>query len=240
MIKAAVILAAGLGSRLKDRTKLHPKGFLEIDGLSLIERSVNRLLSIGVERIYIGTGYLSEVYDEYASNYKEIKTIKSDRFKETSSMYTLYNMRDSINEDFLLLESDLLYEQRALEILVNDSRDDIVLSSGKTESNDEVYIEVDKDNYLLNLSKDKKELNSIDSELVGISKISLDRYKNMCDIFADIMYKSPKIDYEHIMVKSSKVTPFYVKKVEDLVWCEIDDESHLKRAINKILPKIKD
>ena len=45
MITTAVILAAGLGSRLKDRTKLKPKGFLEVEGISLIQRSVDNLLA---------------------------------------------------------------------------------------------------------------------------------------------------------------------------------------------------
>ena len=63
MITSAVILAAGLGSRLKERTKLQPKGFLELENKSLIERSINKLISCGIENIYIGTGYLSEVYD---------------------------------------------------------------------------------------------------------------------------------------------------------------------------------
>ena len=46
MIDTAVILAAGLGSRLKERTKEMPKAFLEIDGFTLIERSINNLLEL--------------------------------------------------------------------------------------------------------------------------------------------------------------------------------------------------
>ena len=76
MTKSAVILAAGLGSRLKERTKLQPKGFLEVEGISLIQRSVDNLLKSGIEKIYIGTGYLSEVYEEYALGYSQIFCIK--------------------------------------------------------------------------------------------------------------------------------------------------------------------
>ena len=136
MINTAVILAAGLGSRLKNRTKDKPKGFLELEGKSLIERSVDNLLSVGISKIYIGTGYLSEVYDKFSDNYPQIETIKSYKYETTSSMYTLYNMSKVIKDDFLLLESDLLYEIDALNQLIDDETKDVILSSGKTSSND--------------------------------------------------------------------------------------------------------
>lgn len=237
MIKTAVILAAGLGSRLEDKTKLKPKGFLEIEGMSLIQRSVDTLLSFGIEKIYIGTGYLNEIYDEFAENYTNIKTIKSPKFATTSSMYTLYNMRDELKEDFLLLESDLLYERLSIKYLLEHPQKDVILASGRTNSNDEVYIQTDEQHYLVEMSKNKNALTSVYAELVGISKVSKERYKQMCDAF--VQQTNEKIDYEYIMVQTAKTDPFYVEKIDELVWCEIDDKTHLDRAIQKILPKIK-
>ena len=91
MVKTAVILAAGLGSRLGDRTKEIPKGFVTVGGTSLINRSIEKLLSAGVERVILGTGYLSRFYEELARDNPRIETVKSDRYETTSSMYTLYN-----------------------------------------------------------------------------------------------------------------------------------------------------
>ncbi|MCV6608686.1 MAG: phosphocholine cytidylyltransferase family protein [Campylobacterales bacterium] len=238
MVKTAVIVAGGLGTRLKERTEFIPKGFLELKEKSLIERSIENLFNAGIEKVYIGTGYLSEVYEEFASKNPNIETIKSDKFETTSSMYTLYNMREQVKDDFLLLESDLLYEKSALKFLQDDETKDIVLASGKTYSNDEVYIEVDNQSNLVGMSKIKEELNSLDCELVGISKISKNRYQMMCDVFEN--QDNPKIDYEYIMVQTSKKEPYPVKKIEELVWCEIDDENHLSRALEKILPKIEE
>ena len=74
-IKTAVILAAGMGSRLNDVTNDEiPKGLLKINGKTLIERSIEKLRSIGIEKIYIVTGHLSFKYDELANKYKFIKT----------------------------------------------------------------------------------------------------------------------------------------------------------------------
>jgi len=238
MVKTAVILAAGLGTRLKDKTKSKPKGFLELEGISLIERSVENLLDAGIEKIYIGTGYISESYDRFAEKYPQIETIKSKRFKTTSSMFTLYNMRKKVHEDFLLLESDLLYEKNALSQLINDSEKDIILGSGKTGSGDEVFIQTDSNSNLAGMSKHPKDLKSLDAELVGISKVSKERYFSMNKHYEAL--QNPKIDYEYIFVQTTKEKPFRIKKIEDLVWCEIDDASHLERAVTKILPKIKE
>ena len=121
MIKTAVILAAGLGSRLKDRTKNMPKGFLEINGKSLIEESIKKLISVGIKEIIIGTGYLPEFFEGLKTKYNCVKCVFNPKYAETGSAYTLYNMKDVIKSDFLLLESDLIYEKRALDILISSS-----------------------------------------------------------------------------------------------------------------------
>lgn len=68
MIRQAVIMAGGLGSRFGGRTKAMPKGFIEIDGIAMVERSVQKLIAAGVEEIIIGTGHCYEYYDELAKN----------------------------------------------------------------------------------------------------------------------------------------------------------------------------
>lgn len=240
MVETAVILAAGLGSRLKDRTNSKPKGFLVLDKQPIIEESVLKLRACGVKKIFIGTGYLSEVYEEFAERYPDIVCIKNPDFATTGSMYTLYNMKDSIHDDFLLLESDLIYDKSGISTLLKDERKDLILGSGQTNSGDEVYIEVNEKSNLAKMSKKMNELKSIYAELVGISKISVSTFHKMCTFAKDTFEKNPKLDYEYTMVGISNNTDFFVKKIDDFAWCEIDDEDHLKRAANIIYPRIKE
>jgi len=234
----AVILAAGLGTRLEEKTKLKPKGFLEIAGISLIQRSVAILLSKGIQKILIGTGYHSEVYEQFALNYPQIQCIKSDLFETTSSMYTLYNMRSEIENDFLLLESDLLYEDSAIDYLLQDPNEDVILASDATNSGDEVFIET-KNGIVKAMSKKRTDLQSIDAELVGISKVSYSLFEYMNQYFEQNMDRIPKLDYEYAIVEgSNKTRPVSVNKVDGLLWCEIDDKIHLARAMHEIWPKI--
>ncbi len=246
MVKTAVILAAGLGSRLKDRTKDIPKGFLEIGGKPIIEQSIRKLIESGIENIFIGTGYLFKKYEEFARNFYLISCKYNPDYENSGSLCTLYNMRDIIKDDFLLLESDLLYDKLGLKVLLNDFQKDVILASGFTMSKDEVYIEANEKGQLTQVSKMKDKLKNVYGELVGISKISYSTFIELCSYSEEELEINKKMDYEAAIAKISslhiknKAEPFYIKKIDDYSWCEIDDENHLERARSKIYPLICD
>lgn len=240
MVDAAVIVAAGFGSRLGPLTELQPKGFLEVSGRSLIQRSVDTLADVGIRTLWLGTGYRREAYEAFArqNTQLEISCVYSEAYATTSSMYTLYNLRRVIDRPFLLLESDLLYEPRALRELIEDPRPDLVLGSDATGSGDEVYLEADDDGCLVGASKDRQALSHVSAELVGISKLSLQTYEAMCALMEANLETNPKLDYEGALASLGSRCGVRIKRVDGLAWCEIDDADHLSRALEKILPRI--
>lgn len=265
MIDTAVIMAAGKGTRFGSRTNAMPKGFIEFKGKSMIERSIYNLLSVGIERIIIGTGYHREWYEDLANSYPQIVTVFSPLFAESNSMETLFQCRYAIGEkDFLLLESDLVYEPRALKLLIEDSHQDIMLASDVIKFQDQYYIAVDEYLDLLKCSTDKKAL--IDEtgeepygELVGIHKISNKFYREMIEDYERNRSKYIKRGYEfeiedvatsHEYISASYAgengeiptihtrlphrLPMYVLKPKALQWYEIDDEEDLRFAENNV------
>ncbi|MBT2601821.1 2-aminoethylphosphonate--pyruvate transaminase [Bacillus sp. ISL-53] len=239
MVKTAVILAGGMGTRLREKTENLPKGFLKLDDKPIIEQSILKLLEAGIETIIIGTGHLSEAYEQLTTKYPQIHCVRNDKYSTTSSMYTLYNVRGHVSEDFLLLESDLIYEKQALDRLVQQKKPDVILASGFTNSNDEVFLEIDENQHLVNMSKNKHDLKSIDAELTGISKISHQAFLAMCNYAKTSFLENPLLDYESALIGISKQITLYVDKLDQLIWCEIDNESHLLRAKQFIYPMIK-
>lgn len=253
-IKTAVILAAGMGTRLQDVTNdLIPKGFIKINGKSLIERSIDKLRCLGIEKIYIVTGHLNEFYDDLAKDKNYIQTRRNRKYKATGSMTSLAILEDELKEDFLLLESDLIYEVYALIRVLNHAAADCVLLSGRTNSGDECYVEV-KDDNLYKISKNKEEIERVYGELVGISKISIDLYREMIRqykefnsynleddsdyIFENEKRSTKKYDYENAIFDAARKRKVGYLKVENLVWGEIDDRKHLERIEKIILPKL--
>ncbi len=235
MIKTAVILAAGRGTRLRPYTHETPKGLMQLGKEKLIERSVRILKDNGIEKIIIGTGHLKEQYESFAES-EALSTFLNPDFASTGSFHTLICGKNVIDNDFLLLESDLLYDERAIEEIIKNQHQDVMLCSGFTQSNDEVFVETSRGK-LKNLSKQKSELESVDAELVGIWKISFAIFQKLLlhhEKAQDALTK----DYENAIAKLALNHPIYVKKINDLIWCEIDNEEHLERAKKSILPKL--
>ena len=240
MTREAVILAAGQGLRLGSHAGDKPKGFLELGNLSIIEESVRKLIDIGVETIWIVTGFQSQYFDQLLDRFpNHLRTVRNKSYKISGSMYSLAQMSELINPPFLLLESDIIYEYRALEQIVNYSEENCVLLSGFTGSGDEVFVET-KDKQLIFMSKDQTLLgNEPTGELVGISKISQSLFTAMIDFSTSEFKKSLLIDYEtDALVSCAKNNNIDCLLIPDLVWAEIDDYAHLQRAKQIVYPEI--
>ena len=241
MIRQAIIAAGGLGSRFGEYTKEMPKGFIEIDGIAIVERSVKKLIANGVEEIIIGTGHCSEWYDELAKKYPCIRTVRNDNYANTSSMGTVAVCAPYINGDFFLLESDLIYDAVGLKVLANISKENIILASGPTHSEDEVYLESTSNALLTRSTKDKASVKQLAGELVGISKLSKRCLDEMMAFYTADSSRI-KMDYENVLAAVSSAngghSDIFIKKIEYFAWAEIDDKAMLDRAIHQIWPRI--
>ena len=244
-----------MGIRLRNVTGLLPKGLLEMGEKSLISRSLESLKNEGIDRAIIVTGFQQKLYHEHLqqkADTPELEFVHSKQFAETGSMHSLFVAQNYLKEDFLLLESDLLYESRALNYVINFEGPDVILASGKTQSGDEVYIYGEKLKEQTNTVTSAKLVRgkitkiskipfpnlSLQGELVGISKISLKLLNQMCEYHKGNNEFPCNRHYEEYIsdICSKKEIPFL--KVEDLVWTEIDDQSHYERAQKKILPML--
>jgi choline kinase len=235
----AVILAAGRGQRLKTIGLARPKGFLRIGELPIVEESVLRLLAAGMREVVIVTGHLAEHYLELSKRYQStIKLVHNPVFATTGSMHSLLLAEQCVYGDFLLLDSDLIYEQRALTEILLDPATNVLLVSGATGAGDEVYVEA-RDRLLYNLTKEQARLGSKAlGEMVGIAKISLDCYRAMIDYARHDFKQKVQLEYEQALVAAAARVPIYCRLVQDLLWSEIDNEDHLARASNNVYPAI--
>lgn len=239
MIRTAVILAAGMGSRMGQIAAGKPKGFLEVGSGPIVEQSICKLIQSGIDKIIIGTGHSAETYEHLAPKYSQVICLKNPLYAHTGSMYTLYCLKDQIRGDFLLLESDILYERKALWELLYDPRPNVVLASGESGAEDVVYLATGPDRVLTGVSKEKTDLDLVDiCELVGIVKISFALFTHLCKEAEKLFCSVPRLDYETMLALADGNHVIYVKKLDSLAWCEIDNPLQLKHAENNIYPQI--
>ena len=118
----AIILAAGMGKRLKELTKDNTKCMVEVNEITLIERALTQLDRLGLSKIVLVVGYKGDKLISFV-NTLPIKTpivfVDNPIYDKTNNIYSLYLAKEYLlQEDTLLLESDLIIEDGILEKLV--------------------------------------------------------------------------------------------------------------------------
>ncbi len=114
----AIVLAAGLGSRLRPLTDLRPKPLVEVNGMPILHNALRNLEAIGVGEVTVVVGYRKDAI-QYACGSRfggvEINYVESTVFDRTGSAYSLWLAREVLlSGDCLLLEGDVFFEQDAL------------------------------------------------------------------------------------------------------------------------------
>lgn len=124
-ITTALLLAAGTGSRLLPLTKKSPKCLTLVNETSILERLIKSLNQNGFKRLVVVTGHLEDCIRNFletrAGNIK-IEYVFSPLYKTTNNIYSLWMARNIINEPFLLIESDLVFDPSLLKEMLYPDR----------------------------------------------------------------------------------------------------------------------
>lgn len=229
-VKEAIILAAG------NRVDFDiPVSLLDIKKFNLIDRTIKLLKKSNIERIILIAGYKSELFDYLKEENKDIEIIVNNEYYKSGTMKSLSIAKGIIKNDFLLIESDLIYEERALNKLINSKERDCILLTDVSGSGDEALVEL-RDGYLFKIAKDIHQLNKIDGEVVGITKISYKLFDLMIEEFEK--NSNSYINYEYTLLDVARSYDVGFTRIDNLVWGEIDTIEQYKIVREKIYPKI--
>jgi len=124
-ITTALLLAAGTGSRLRPLTNFTPKCLTEVNGTSILERLVCCLRQNGFKRLVIVVGHLDHCVREFIDKKVwdlQIDYILNPLYETTNNIYSLWLAKEKIDEPFLLVESDLVFDSSLLEDMLYPNR----------------------------------------------------------------------------------------------------------------------
>lgn len=235
MIGQAVILAAGLGCRLRDVPHQGPKGLLRLgEGPSLVERSVTLLCRAGIRRIVIVTGYQADQYQAALGHHPTVQFLPNPGYATSGSGGSLAVAARALTGPFLLLESDVAYEYQALSALLADERENLLLA-GRSPMHDKVFVGQDARGVLTSLEKDADFAAAACGELTGLTKIS-DAVRAKLAAWQPV--KGGAWDYEQALVALASSHQIRVLVCPELLWFEVDDTAHYQRARTKLWPAL--
>jgi len=236
----AVILAAGLGSRLGASGDGAPKCLLRFGATTLIERSIGSLRRAGIRDAIVVGGYRAAELEGMlpAPRGLAIRVVRNPRYATTGSMESLLRAMEVVDDDLLVLESDILCEERAISALQRGGRDAILVSA-PLDAGDDVYVHADASGTLRDLGKGTPKEGAAGA-LVGICRLSR--------AFTAHLGRHARREYaaghrlghyeETILSASLDGFPIQCVTVPDLAWIEIDTPADLARARQIVWPEI--
>lgn len=238
----ALILAAGMGKRLKELTRNGTKCMVRVNGIPLIDRALSILDSFSLSRIVIVTGYKADVLEDYIRTLAvktEIVFVRNDIYDRTNNIYSLFLARDYLlKEDTLLLESDLVFEQSVIDRIISCESSSCVLVSKFERWMDGTCVKLSEEGEIKSFI-DKKHFDFREASLyyktVNIYKFSQDfssrYYVPFLEAYTQALGNNEY--YEQVLKVIALLDEIPLKALvldESAKWYEIDDEQDLKIA----------
>lgn len=237
----AIILAAGMGKRLKELTSEATKCMVKVNGVAMIDRMMGHLDKLGLSRIVVVVGYEGQKLMEYIDALgvsTPIVYVDNNVYNKTNNIYSLYLAKDYlVQEDTILLESDLVFEEAVLHRLINHPYPSLVLVDKFESWMDGTVVTLDEqDNIQSFVAKREFDFQKIDEyyKTVNIYKFSKEFSELYYVPFLEIYCKALGTNeyYEQVLKVITFLEDPHIKavKLEGEKWYEIDDVQDLDIA----------
>lgn len=242
----AIILAAGMGKRLRNYTKDATKCMVSVNGKTLIEYTIEALIPNKIDRLIVVIGYKGDLLKEFISskfnesnlNGMKIEYIENPIYDKTNNIYSLYlACNEMAKDDTILLESDLIFKPSLIKDLIESKDKNIAVVSPFEAWMDGTCTLMDQDNYIISiLDKAHFNWNDINNyfKTVNIYKFSKEFSKEYYIPFIEAYQKAfGRNEYYEQVLKvlsflSASVLKGFIVSGED--WYEIDDPADLAIA----------
>ena len=239
----AIILSAGQGKRLLPLTEERPKCMLRVAGKSILEWQVQALLAAQIDKLFIITGFNSDlveqhIQDRFGAEQDRINIVYNPFFSISDNLASCWMARHAMDEDFILLNGDTLFEPALLDTVLRSEPAPVTLTVDFKDSYDNDDMRV--------------ELNA--SRVISVGKTLPDEH-TMAESIGLLYFRDegPALFREHLdrkMKQGDGLRLWFLSVVDALAkqslvracsingyrWCEIDFKRDLENAESVFLP----
>lgn len=240
----AIILAAGMGRRLGEITKNNTKCMVPVNGTRLIDRVLNQLCAFELNRVIIVVGYKGKNLIDYIGNHYNdklnIEFAENLVYDKTNNIYSLSIVKQQLMEDdTILIESDLIFEDRMFDMIINDSYPNLALVAKYESWMDGTMVRIDADNNIVSfVPRNAFSYGEVDSyyKTVNIYKFSRQFSEQVYVPFLEAYIKVMGNNeyYEQVLSVITLLDKVGLKAlpIGEERWYEIDDVQDLEIAEN--------
>ncbi|MBQ7898553.1 MAG: aminotransferase class I/II-fold pyridoxal phosphate-dependent enzyme [Bacteroidales bacterium] len=238
----AIILAAGMGKRLKELTKDNTKCMVQVNGVTLIDRLLTQLSRLDLTRVIIVVGYkganlVEHIGDRYAGRLN-IEYVENPIYDKTNNIYSLALTKDRLLEDdTLLIESDLILDDRMFPLIMDNPHPNIALVAKYQTWMDGTMVRIDDENNVVNFVP-KKAFKYSDVEFyyktVNLYKFSKDflqhKYVPFLDAYCAALGNNEYYEQVLRVICMLENSDLKALPISNERWYEIDDIQDLDIA----------
>lgn len=245
----AMILAAGMGRRLKELTQDNTKCMVKVNGVTLIDRMLHQLEARKLSRIVIVVGYEGQKLIDYIETLgieTPIVYVNNPIYDKTNNIYSLGLAKDYLcEEDTLLFESDLIFEDSVIDALLDDPRDTLALVDKYESWMDGTCVKLTDDDSIEAFVPGKKfKFNEIKDyyKTVNIYKFSthfsITHYVPFLEAYMKALGDNEYYEQVLRVITMLDDPEIKAKRLEGQLWYEIDDIQDLDIATSMFAPDI--
>lgn len=242
----AVMLAAGLGSRMGQDGDFPPKVLLRFGGVSLLERHIRILRSLNISELVIGVGYNEDMI------HAELKRIGANEFVRTitnpdfalGAITTLWSVRDecTAGEPIMMMDGDVLYDQRLLARLVNGADENCLLYDSDIEPGEEPVKICLSGETIVDFGKTPSNAHDRFGEWVGFTRFSAAQAARIPTYVEPYISRGETGQIYEVAIRDQLIDAapgeFTIADITGHPWIEIDFQEDAENAERVILPKL--
>ena len=238
----AIILAAGMGKRLGELTKNNTKCMLPVNGIRLIDRMLTHLSELNLNKVVIVVGYESDNLVNHIGNRYDgklkIEYINNPIYDKTNNIYSLALAKNyMLEDDTLLLESDLIFEKSMLDLIINHPYPNLALVAKYESWMDGTMVQISEDHDITNfIHKKSFRYSDIDTyyktcNIYKFSKeFSVNQYVPFLEAYSKAMGNNEYYEQVLRVITALDKCDLKALPISDEKWYEIDDIQDLDIA----------
>ena len=235
----AVILAAGVGSRIKPLTDNCPKSLLKINGKTILEMMISHIQRCGISEVVFVLGYLQDQIKNYVKTQFPdlvVHFITNEKYEVTNTGYSLMLTKNFVlDSTFIKFDADIVFDINILKSLIASEYDNcLCIDKNINLDAEEIKVIIRDKNRVVKASKTVKPLDAI-GESIGIEKISSEAAQALFSEL-ELMMKDEQYyqEYNEAVYERliEKDVPFHALDISGLKWTEIDTQEDFMMAEN--------
>jgi choline kinase len=241
----AVILAAGVASRLRPLTDSVPKCLLPVGGRSILHRTLTNLVDEGIRRVVIVTGYrAAQIREAVAAEFPRLDAvfIHNPVYETTNNMYSLWLAREALASDaMLLLDSDIVFDRRIVGALTGSGHANcLALNASVALGDEEIKVRADGGGRITEISKQVPPAEAV-GESIGIELFSAPATRELLGVAGRMITEEQLVNvfYEAAFERAIRAG-MDLRAVDVSRWpcMEIDTAGDLETAAREIVPRL--